>query len=95
MMDDEEITLTVNKADFRFIVVMAGRYAHGRHTFAPSVVRDFVKSVEKQTDMSFCDSVIDAPWDEEMKEVAALREDWLDDVFWNDDCKKKAKNGGK
>ena len=58
---------------------MATRYAHGRQTMAPSMIRSVVKAMKglypdwepKQ------DRVIEPP----EKDFSGLREDYLDDIF--------------
>ena len=59
---------------------MARRYAHGRHTYAPSMVRDAYKFLKRwYPDFEFRhDVVIEPPTDEEQK--LGMREDWLDDT---------------
>ena len=72
------------KAAIEDILWMAARYAHGRQTFAPSMVRDSVK-VFKELFPDFKikqDHVIEAPKDNELEE-ASLRSDYLDDIFNN------------
>jgi len=66
------------------ILWMAARYAHGRHTFAPSTVRDSV-AVFKELFPDFKikqDHVIKPPLDDELDGMA-LRSDYLDDIFNN------------
>ena len=72
------------KAAIEDILWMAARYAHGRQTFAPSMVRDSVK-VFKELFPDFKikqDHVIEPPKDNELGE-ASLRSDYLDDIFNN------------
>ena len=61
---------------------MAIRYAHGRHTYAPSMVRDAVKALkELYPDFQLReDNTIKPPQKEEIDDMC-LREDWLDDLF--------------
>ena len=57
---------------------MARRYAHGRHTYAPGMVRDaykFLKRWYPDFDFGFYDAVIEPP-----KAGRGFREDWLDDT---------------
>ena len=64
------------------ILWMAARYAHGRHTYAPSMVRNSV-SVFKDIFPEFNikqDHTIEAPDDDELG-GASLRSDYLDDIF--------------
>ena len=66
------------------IIWMAARYAHGRHTFAPSTVRDSI-SVFKSIFPDFKirqDHVIEPPSEDELGGMA-LRRDYLDDIFNN------------
>ena len=67
------------------ILWMAARYAHGRHTFAPSTVRDSVrvfKSIFPDFNIKQ-DRVIEPPSDNELGGMA-LRSDYLDDIFNNE-----------
>lgn len=61
---------------------MAARYAHGRHTFAPSTVREAVKDLKKMwPDFRVKeDPVIEVPKPEEVGGIS-FRSDYLDDVF--------------
>ena len=64
------------------ILWMAARYAHGRHTYAPSIVRDSVK-VFKDVFPDFKikqDIVIEVPSEDQI-EGLSLRSDYLDDIF--------------
>jgi len=64
------------------ILWMAARYAHGRHTYAPSIVRDSV-AVFKDVFPDFNikqDHVIEPPTDSEIS-GALFRSDYLDDIF--------------
>jgi hypothetical protein len=66
------------------IIWMAARYAHGRHTYAPSVVRDSV-AVFKDVFPDFKikqDHVIESPADDEIGGMS-FRSDYLDDIFNN------------
>ena len=64
------------------ILWMAARYAHGRHTYAPSMVRDSV-AVFKDVFPDFKikqDHVIESPADDEVGGLS-FRSDYLDDIF--------------
>jgi hypothetical protein len=66
------------------ILWMAARYAHGRHTYAPSMVRDSV-AVFKDVFPDFKikqDRVIESPADDEVGGLS-FRSDYLDDIFNN------------
>ena len=71
------------KKCFEDIAWMAIRYAHGRHTYAPGMVRDAVKSFQevfpdwkpKQ------DPTIEPPTEEELSRAAVSRGDYLDDLM--------------
>jgi hypothetical protein len=66
------------------ILWMAARYAHGRHTYAPSMVRDSV-AVFKDVFPDFKikqDHVIESPADDEVGGLS-FRSDYLDDIFNN------------
>jgi hypothetical protein len=66
------------------ILWMAARYAHGRHTYAPSMVRDSV-AVFKDIFPEFKikqDHVIESPADDEVGGTS-FRSDYLDDIFNN------------
>ena len=66
------------------ILWMAARYAHGRHTYAPSMVRDSVavfKDVFPDCKIKQ-DRVIESPADDEVGGLS-FRSDYLDDIFNN------------
>jgi hypothetical protein len=66
------------------IIWMAARYAHGRHTYAPSMVRDSV-AVFKDVFPDFKikqDRVIESPADDELG-GCSFKSDYLDDIFNN------------
>ena len=59
---------------------MARRYAHGRHTYAPEMVRDAYKYLRKwypDFDFRFWDDVVIKPPE---KGHGFIRSDWLDDT---------------
>ena len=64
------------------ILWMAARYAHGRHTYAPSMVRE---SVEVFTSIFpefkiYQDRIIKPPTDDNLG-GCSFRSDYLDDIF--------------
>lgn len=66
------------------LIWMAARYAHGRHTYAPSIIRDSVKKL-KVMDQKFKmrkDVTIEAP-EHELKGFD-FRNDYLDDLYEED-----------
>jgi hypothetical protein len=64
------------------IVWMAIRYAHGRHTTAPSTVRSAVKKIKEiypDFDLGK-DKTIKPPTESELKGIG-FRDDYLDDLY--------------
>lgn len=63
------------------VVWMAIRYAHGRNTYAPSMVRDSVNTVKKMFPgwKLRDDATIEPPPDEPL--VGSLPSDYLNDLF--------------
>ena len=64
------------------ILWMAARYAHGRHTYAPSMVRESVEvftSIFPEFKIKQ-DHVIESPTDHEIGGFS-FRTDYLDDIF--------------
>lgn len=64
------------------ILWMAARYAHGRHTYAPSTVRESVEvftSIFPEFKIKQ-DHVIESPADHEIGGMS-FRTDYLDDIF--------------
>jgi hypothetical protein len=84
MTDQEKIQKL--KHAFEETIWMAIRYAHGRHTYAPSIVRDAVNNFKKVfPDWELKeDRVIELP-DESTINGFSLRSDYLDDLFSNGD----------
>jgi hypothetical protein len=81
------------KAAIEDILWMAARYAHGRHTYAPLMVRDSVK-VFKELFADFKikqDHVIEPPKENELG-GASLISDYLDDIFNNKKLDKDENN---
>ena len=65
---------------FEDVIWMAIRYAHGRHTYAPGMVRDAIakfKSVYPDFELKQ-DITINPP---DSLDSIALRSDYLDDLF--------------
>jgi hypothetical protein len=64
------------------ILWMAARYAHGRHTYAPSMVRDSVATFKRVfPDFKIKqDHVIEPPCEDELGGMA-FRSHYLDDIF--------------
>ena len=61
---------------------MAIRYAHGRHTYAPYMVRDAVQTLKQlYPDFKLKEDVTIEPPSEGMVGGMRFREDWLDDLF--------------
>lgn len=75
----EKILLNIIQND---ILWMAIRYAHGRHTYAPSIIRNVVgKLKEMYPDFNLKnDKTIHPP--EEISGTG-IRSDWLDNLFEN------------
>ena len=80
MKDKEKIALL--KECFEDIIWMAIRYAHGRSTYAPGMVRDAVNDFKKVFPdwEPKEDKVIEPPKDEDIKGIV-FRRDYLDDLF--------------
>jgi hypothetical protein len=70
------------KAAIEDILWMAARYAHGRHTYAPSMVRDAVNTfLDIYPDLNIKqDRIIEPPSEDELN-AFSLRSDYLDDIF--------------
>lgn len=58
---------------------MARRYAHGRHTYAPSMVRGVYKIIKKYDINIKKDDTIKPPKKSELQGIS-LRGDYLDDI---------------
>ena len=81
MTDKERIKRLYNIIENTFW--MSVRYAHGRHTSAPYIVRGVSKQL-KEIFPGFKlrkDQTIELPTEEELNQTGNLREDWLDDLF--------------
>ena len=82
MTKDKKIE--VLKHCFEEVIWMAIRYAHGRHTYAPSMVRDAViKYKQIFPDFVLKEDIVIKPPDESELGSYKLRSDYLDDLFIN------------
>jgi hypothetical protein len=80
MSDKEKVK--VLKACFDDIYWMAIRYAHGRHTYAPSTVRDAIKTFKEVfPDWEVKEDKTIEPPKMDMIGGLSLRSDYLDDLF--------------
>ena len=81
--------LELMREAFENIIWMAIRYAHGRHTYAPDMVREAIVEVKKIfPDFELKkDDIIEPPKEDELCLCYVSRKDWLDDLF-----KKEVKN---
>ncbi len=64
------------------ILWMAARYAHGRHTYAPSMIRQVVANMKRlypEWEPRKDDSI--TPPETKEPNGIKFREDWLDDIF--------------
>ena len=80
MTDKERIKRLYNIIENTFW--MSIRYAHGRHTYAPYIIRDVFKELKEIfPDFELKKDITIRPPTEELNEMGTLREDWLDDLF--------------
>ena len=69
---------------FEEVIWMAIRYAHGRHTYAPGMVRDAViKYKEIFPDFVLKEDIVVKPPDDSKLDAFNQRSDYLDDLFIN------------
>jgi hypothetical protein len=69
------------KQCFEDVIWMAVRYAHGRHTYAPSMVRDAISDFKELfPDWELKEDETIEPPKEELGGFS-FREDYLDDLF--------------
>jgi hypothetical protein len=69
------------------ILWMAARYAHGRHTYAPSTVRDSVKVFTSIfPDFKIKQDHVIEPPSEDIVGGMSFRSDYLDDIFNKREC---------
>lgn len=83
MKDKDKIEILKNC--FQDVIWMAIRYAHGRHTYAPSMVRDAIKDFKKvfpEYELKH-DTTIEAP-DPEWLKGMVFESDYLHDLFKKD-----------
>ena len=88
MTDKERIKRLYNIIENTFW--MSIRYAHGRHTYAPYIIRDVFKEL-KEIFPDFelkKDQTIEKPTKEELNQTGTSREDWLDDLFEDENSKR-------
>ncbi len=79
-MESTEQKNKILKEIIRDLIWMAVRYAHGRHTYAPHVVRDAMNKFKKlYPNYIFRDVTIKAP--EHGLKRMGLRGDYLDDLL--------------
>ncbi|MHA1408474.1 MAG: hypothetical protein ACTSSG_14000 [Candidatus Heimdallarchaeaceae archaeon] len=88
MKDDKvkklEKEVEVLKYIIRNTLWMSVRYSHGRHTYAPGIIRECVsllKNLYPNEQFLQPDRTIEPPSPEELKNPMALRSDWLDDLL--------------
>lgn len=88
MTDKEKIAILKNC--YEDTIWMAIRYAHGRHTFAPSMVRDSINDFKKVfPDWKLKeDRVVNPPSENELGGVS-FRSDYLDDLFTDSNLENK------
>ena len=81
-MNDRK-NLKLMREAFESIIWMAIRYAHGRHTFAPDIVREAIAKVEEIfPDFELKkDDTIESPREDGLYPCYVSRKDWLDDLF--------------
>lgn len=81
MTDKEKIAIL--KKCYTETIWMAIRYAHGRHTYAPSMVRDSINDFKKVfPDWKLQeDKVVQPPSEKEVGVVSFFRDDYLDDLL--------------
>ena len=80
---DKDATIQKLRECIEAILPFAIRYAHGRHTYAPGVVREVVQTLrELFPDFRLKpDPVIKPPEDWMLKQPLVQRDDYLDDLF--------------
>ena len=81
-MNDKK-KLELMREAFEDVIWMAIRYAHGRHTYAPDMIRKAIAEVEKIfPDFELKkDDTIEPPKEDELCLCYVSRKDWLDDLF--------------
>jgi len=81
-MNDKK-KLELMREAFEDVIWMAIRYAHGRHTYAPDMIREAIAEVKKIfPDFELKkDYTIESPKEYELHFCYVSRKDWLDDLF--------------
>lgn len=75
------------------ILWMAIRYAHGRHTYAPGMVREAVEKMKKlYPDFRLRNDVTICPPSEKDMGGMIFRTDYLDDLFPEDELLNQSEN---
>lgn len=63
---------------------MARRYAHGRHTYAPEMIRDSFNQIQELGNIPVAhDITIEPPTPDEISSGISYRQDWLDDINYD------------
>lgn len=81
-MKDKEKIETLKKC-FEDTIWMSVRYAHGRHTYAPSIVRNAISNFKKVfPDFKLReDLTIKPPENDDVGSYIAIKSDYLNDLF--------------
>lgn len=88
MTDKEKIAILKNC--FEDTIWTAIRYAHGRHTYAPSMVRDSINHFKKVfPDWKLQEDKVIKPPSEKEIGGASFRSDYLDDLFTESNLENK------
>lgn len=70
------------KSAYEDVIWMAVRYAHGRHTYAPSMVRNSIEKFKKIfPDFELREDKTIEPPKKHERNSFSLRDDYLDDLF--------------
>lgn len=75
---------------FEDVIWMAIRYAHGRHTYAPGMVRDAVRLFQSVHPNWTPKKDITITFEPDASGVG-LRSDWLDDIMPNDQAEPRTR----
>lgn len=81
MKNDSKIE-TLRKC-FEDVIWMAIRYAHGKHTYAPGMVREAVENYKKIfPDFKLIkDITIELPGENDLSKPFSMKDDYLNDLF--------------
>jgi hypothetical protein len=82
-MTNKEMKIRINKLEkiIQDTFWMARRYAHGRHTYTPSIIRENYNLIKELGNIPVAhDATINPPMYNDLSEGANFREDWLDDI---------------